>query len=99
MDVMELRKALFSIWRKINGPAAERALQMSSLLFDINKPVIARPTEALNVYQVKEVEGRMQRERQVLTHQRRSVRPALNKLVSILALVLSVVWCAHGSAN
>lgn len=37
----------------------------------------------------------MQRDRQVLTHQRRSVRPALNKLVSMLALVLSVVWCAH----
>jgi hypothetical protein len=52
-------------------------------------------TEALNVYQVEEVEGHMQRDRQVLTHQRRSVRPALNKLASILALVLSVVWCAH----
>jgi len=42
MNVMELRKALFSIWRKIDGPAGERALHMSSLLFDINKPVIAR---------------------------------------------------------
>ena len=52
-------------------------------------------TEVLNVYPVKEVEGRMQRDRQVLTHQRRSLRPALNKLASILALVLSVVWCAH----
>src|SRR4029450_11719004 len=37
----------------------------------------------------------MQRDRQVLTHQRRCLRPALNRLASILAFVLSVVWCAH----
>jgi hypothetical protein len=37
----------------------------------------------------------MQRDRQVLTHQRRCLRPALNKLGPILALVLFVVWCAH----
>lgn len=52
-------------------------------------------TEALNVYQVKEVERRMQRDRQVLTHQRRCLRHIFNKLAWILALVLSVVWCAH----
>jgi maltoporin len=37
----------------------------------------------------------MQRDRQVLTHQRRGLRPALRNLASVLALVLSVVWCAH----
>jgi maltoporin len=37
----------------------------------------------------------MQREHQVLTPPRRYLRPALNKLASILALVLSVVSCAH----
>ena len=36
----------------------------------------------------------MQRNRQILNHQRRRLRITL-KLVSILALVLSVVWCAH----
>jgi len=37
----------------------------------------------------------MQRDRQVLTHQRRCLRPALNKVAWILALLLSVAWCAH----
>ena len=37
----------------------------------------------------------MQRDRQGLTHQRGCLRPTLKKLASILALVLSVVWCVH----
>src|SRR4029453_18698096 len=37
----------------------------------------------------------MQRDHQALTHPRRYLRPALNKLASILALVLSVDSCAH----
>src|SRR6476661_5689263 len=56
------------------------------------------PTKRLRVWRQSgrpEVERGMQPDRQVLTHQRRCLRPALNKLGSILALVLSVVWCAH----
>jgi maltoporin len=68
---------------------------MSSLPVRYQQTCDGPATEPLNVYQVKEVEGRMQRDRQVLTHQRRCLRPALNKLAWILALVLSVVWCAH----
>ena len=64
---------------------------MSSLPVRYQQTCDGPATEALNVYQAKEVEGRMQRDRQVLTHQRRCLRPALNKLASILALVLSVV--------
>src|SRR6476620_10966130 len=41
----------------------------------------------------------MQPDRQLLTHQYKRLRPALNKLASILALVLSVVWCAHAQQN
>lgn len=41
----------------------------------------------------------MQRDRQVLTHQRRCLSTTLSKLVSILALVLSVVWCAHAQQS
>jgi maltoporin len=41
----------------------------------------------------------MQSDHQVLTHQRRSLIPAIHKLVSILALVLSVVWCAHAQQS
>src|SRR5512132_2576708 len=32
---------------------------------------------------------------QVLTHQLKCLRPTVNKLASLLALVLSVAWCAH----
>ena len=41
----------------------------------------------------------MQRDGQVLTHQRSCLRPALIKLAWILALVLSVVWCAHAQQS
>ena len=88
-------ESILEFWRKIDGSWAERALHMSSLPVRYQQTCDGPATEALNVYQVKEVEGRMQRDRQVLTHQRRCLRSALNKLAWILALVLSVVWCAH----
>jgi len=41
----------------------------------------------------------MQRDHQFLTHQRRCLSTTLSKLGSILALVLSVVWCAHAQQS
>src|SRR5215475_3733926 len=41
----------------------------------------------------------MQPHRQVLNHHRKCLSTPLRKLVSILALVLSVVWCAHAQQS